>query len=244
MTIWYSIKTNEKKGSVTLSLKGHWTVFSLPDIEKEIEKLSFRDTVQITLDGKELEDFDTSAAWYLDSFMIYLRAKDISIEILHFKEGYQRILERISSLPHEKDKPYTTSPPIKEFFTATGRQIDSVRLDCIRWIVFFGEFLTNVVNLIFHPNRLHFRNIVFHINDVGIKAIPIIALMAFSIAFVTGYQGASQLQKFDATIYTIDLIVLSTLREMGVLITAIMLAGRSGSAFAAQLGTMKLNDEA
>ena len=243
MTIWCSIKTNKKQGNVTISLKRHWTVFSLPDIEKEMEKLSFRDAVQVTLDGKELKGFDTSAAWYLDSFMIRLRAKNISIEMLRFKEGYQCILERVSGLPHEKDKPYTPSPPIRKFFTATGRQIDSIRLDCIRWIVFFGEFLTSVISLFFHPNRLHFRNIVFHINDVGIKAIPIIALMAFSIAFVTGYQGASQLQKFDATIYTIDLIVLSTLREMGVLITAIMLAGRSGSAFAAQLGTMKLNEE-
>ncbi|MCK5556412.1 MAG: hypothetical protein KAI76_09250, partial [Alphaproteobacteria bacterium] len=74
MTIWCSLRTNEKHGSVTLFLKGNWTVFSLPGIEKEMEKLSFKDTVQVTLNGKELENFDTSAAWYLDSFMIRLRA--------------------------------------------------------------------------------------------------------------------------------------------------------------------------
>lgn len=243
MTIWCSLRTNKKHGSVTLFLKGNWTVFSLPGIEKEMEKLSFKDTVQVTLDGKELENFDTSAAWYLDSFMIYLRAKNISIEMLRFREGHRRILERVSGLPHDKEEQYAPISPANEFFTAIGRQIDRIRLDCVRWIVFFGEFLISIVSRIFHPSRLRFRNIIFHINDVGIKAIPIIVLMSFSIAFVTGYQGASQLQKFDATIYTIDLIVLSTLREMGVLITAIMLAGRSGSAFAAQLGTMKLNEE-
>jgi phospholipid/cholesterol/gamma-HCH transport system permease protein len=100
-----------------------------------------------------------------------------------------------------------------------------------------------VAKRMFRPRQRRVQSIVFHINEVGIKAIPIISLMAFAIAFVMGYQGAFQLQKFDATVYTIDLMVLSILREMGVLITAIMVAGRSGAAFAAQLGTMKLNEE-
>ncbi|MFH1157973.1 MAG: ABC transporter permease [Pseudomonadota bacterium] len=243
MTLWCALRTDEEQGGVTLSLKGDWTVFALPGIKKEMEKLSFGDAGHVTLDGGELKSFDISAAWYLDSLMIRLRGKGLSVGMLRFREGHRRILERVSGLPHEKEEPYAPPPPARAFFTAAGRQIDGVRRDCVRGIVFFGEFLTSVASRIFHPKHLRFRNVVFHINDVGVKAIPIIALMAFSIAFVTGYQGASQLQKFDATIYTIDLMVLSILREMGVLITAIMLAGRSGSAFAAQLGTMKLNEE-
>ena len=131
----------------------------------------------------------------------------------------------------------------KHVIAGLGKHMVHVWHDTCRGVAFFGGFLVNVAQRIFHPKHLRVQSIVFHVNEIGIKAIPIIALMAFSIAFVMGYQGAFQLQKFDATVYTIDLVVLSILREMGVLITAIMVAGRSGSAFAAQLGTMKLNEE-
>ena len=94
-----------------------------------------------------------------------------------------------------------------------------------------------------NPRRFRMAAIVRHIDETGISALPIIGLLGVMISMVISYQAAIQLKKFGADIYTIDLTVISLLREMGVLVTAIMVAGRSGSAFAAEIGVMKLRDE-
>ena len=237
--------------AVTLRLQGHWTVFALPEIEKELTGLRFNNIRRVVLDGKKLESFDTSAAWYLKAILSPLHKAGIMPEMHHFKDGHIKIFDKISNLPLEdgerrrnrRTHTLHLNRVFRHVVVGLGRHMVHVWKDLCRGIEFWGAFLVSLAQRIFHPKNLRVQSIVFHINEIGIKAIPIIALMAFSIAFVMGYQGAFQLQKFDATVYTIDLVVLSILREMGVLITAIMVAGRSGSAFAAQLGTMKLNEE-
>src|SRR5262249_40087383 len=94
-----------------------------------------------------------------------------------------------------------------------------------------------------HPSRLRFSSITHHIESIGIDAIPIISLIAFVISIVIGYQGQVQLASLGAQQYTVNLIAISVLREMGVLLTAIMIAGRSGSAFTAEIGTMSVRQE-
>ncbi len=251
MMAYCSIQTDKASAAVVLHLQGHWTVAALPEIEKDLVDARFHHIKNLTFDGAALQDFDTSAAWYLNTLVTSSRHGGATVDMLNFKDGHRRIFERISSLPQEKGERRqnrrTHDLHLKRVFrhvvAAVGEQIDDIWKDCRRGIGFFGAFLVGMAQRIFSPKHLRVQSIVFHVNEIGIKAIPIIALMAFSIAFVMGYQGAFQLQKFDATVYTIDLVVLSILREMGVLITAIMVAGRSGSAFAAQLGTMKLNEE-
>jgi len=238
--------------SVTLRLQGHWTVFALPDIEKELAGVRFDDIRRIEVDGQKLETFDTAGAWYLNALLAPLQKAGAVAEMLGFKDGHLKIFKMIAALPqdlHERRRNRRTrilphvKRVIRQVIAGLGQHMEQVWNDTKRGIRFFGGFLVNVSKRIFRPRQRRVQSIVFHINEVGIKAIPIISLMAFAIAFVMGYQGAFQLQKFDATVYTIDLMVLSILREMGVLITAIMVAGRSGAAFAAQLGTMKLNEE-
>ena len=237
--------------AVTLHLQGQWTVFALPEIEKELANTQFQNVRRIVINGKKLESFDTSAAWYLNALLVPLKKAGALAEMIHFKDGHLKIFKKISDLPCEdgerrrrrRTRTLHLDRVIRHVVSGLGQHMEHIWKDCCRGIDFFGTFLVSLSRRLFHPKYLRVQSIVFHINEIGIKAIPIIALMAFSIAFVMGYQGAFQLQKFDATVYTIDLVVLSILREMGVLITAIMVAGRSGSAFAAQLGTMKLNEE-
>jgi phospholipid/cholesterol/gamma-HCH transport system permease protein len=243
MSLYCTAQTDPATAALDLSLRGHWSVLSLPAIRREIGAIPLDGIKKITLKGNALEDFDTSAAWYLSDLLAGLQARGIKAVMTGFKDNHRRIFDRISAFRPEKEELPQKIHPARALLIATGRNFVDIWKDCIRGTGFLGEFLAGVPLRFLQPKRFRFRSIVFHINEVGIKAVPIIALMAFSIAFVTGYQGAFQLQKFDATVYTVDLIVLSTLREMGVLITAIMLAGRSGSAFAAQIGTMKLNEE-
>lgn len=110
-------------------------------------------------------------------------------------------------------------------------------------MAFTGEVATKFGGSILQPSRFRFAAIVRHIDETGLRAMPIIGLLGFLMSMVISYQAAIQLQKFGASIFTIDLTVISLLREMGVLITAIMIAGRSGSAFAAEIGVMKLREE-
>lgn len=241
MSSYFSVQRSQ--AGLELALKGRWTVAELSGVRRDLAALVLEGVNKLTVKGQGLEDFDSSAATFLNDFILQAEALGISSALSGFSGNHRSIYERISVLPHAKGATPVHLPPLQAFTIAVGEKISSLWQDCHRGIGFLGEFLVELPLKFLNPKGLRFRSIVFHINEVGIKAVPIIALMAFSIAFVVGYQGAFQLQKFDATIYTVDLIVLSTLREMGVLITAIMIAGRSGSAFAAQIGTMKLNEE-
>lgn len=112
-----------------------------------------------------------------------------------------------------------------------------------RFIAFIGQVTETAVLIAVRPGRMRFTSMVHHMEETGLKAIPIVGLLSFLIGMVMAYQGASQLQKFGAEIFVVDLIGISVLRELGVLLTAILIAGRSGSAFTAQIGTMKVNEE-
>ncbi|MBI3441439.1 MAG: ABC transporter permease [Proteobacteria bacterium] len=241
MSSYFSVQ--REQATLGLTLKGRWTVAELSEIRHDLELMTLDDVKKATVHGQALEELDTSAAWYLHDLILRLQERGIMAGLRDFKDHHRHLYERIARLPHEEAVVIPYISPARALIIAIGQHFAGIWRDCYQGIGFLGEFFVAVPAQIFHPKGFRFRSIVFHINEIGVKATPIIALMAFSIAFVVGYQGAFQLQKFDATIYTVDLIVLSTLREMGVLITAIMIAGRSGSAFAAQIGTMKLNEE-
>lgn len=112
-----------------------------------------------------------------------------------------------------------------------------------RFTGFIGEVTETAVMMAFRPQQMRFTSMVHHMEETGLKALPIVGLLSFLIGMVMAYQGASQLQKFGAEIFVVDLIGISVLRELGVLLTAILIAGRSGSAFTAQIGSMKVNEE-
>ena len=108
---------------------------------------------------------------------------------------------------------------------------------------FYGEAVTVIGGCLRQPRRFRWPSVVRHIHETGVTAIPIVALIAFLISVIVAYIGAQQLRQFGGEIFVVDLVTVSVLRELGVLLTAIIVAGRSGSAFAAEIGVMKLNDE-
>ena len=107
----------------------------------------------------------------------------------------------------------------------------------------FGAVVVSVLRALGSPKRLRLPSVVRHVYETGVTAIPIVALIAFLISVIVAYIGAQQLLKFGGEIFVVDLVSISVLRELGVLLTAIIVAGRSGSAFAAEIGVMKLNEE-
>jgi phospholipid/cholesterol/gamma-HCH transport system permease protein len=108
---------------------------------------------------------------------------------------------------------------------------------------FFGALMITILNIIRHPRRFRFNAVTQQFEQVGVRALAIIGLMSFLVGIVIAQQGAVQLRQFGFESYTVNLVGRSAVKELGVLMTAIMVAGRSGSAFAAQLGSMKLSEE-
>jgi phospholipid/cholesterol/gamma-HCH transport system permease protein len=110
-------------------------------------------------------------------------------------------------------------------------------------VAFLGLLLESMFRCIIEPRRFRLTSTVYHMEQAGLNAVPIVALMSFLVGAVLAFQGATQLQKFGAEVFTVNLVGISFLREVGILLTAIMVAGRSGSAFTAQIGSMKLREE-
>ncbi len=195
-----------------------------------------RQPTRIDLSG--VERIDTIGAW-----LVHRLARDSGAEIDGANEDAERLLEQVSAADQPlKIRPDRTPPFIRvldEMGTATimaGRTL-------LGLLGFFGAVVISSWALIRHPRRFRVNSVVRQFEVVGVKALAIIGLMSFLIGIVIGQQGAVQLRQFGAEVFTINLIGRITLRELGVLMTAIMVAGRSGSAFAAQIGSMKLAEE-
>src|SRR4029077_4322235 len=124
-----------------------------------------------------------------------------------------------------------------------GRQAERTRGNWREGLAFLGRTFATAAGALLHPRRLRPISVARHLYETGITALPIVALIAFLISVIIAYMSARQLSGLGADIYVVDLVTIGVLRELGVLLTAIIVAGRSGSAFAAELGSMKLNQE-
>jgi phospholipid/cholesterol/gamma-HCH transport system permease protein len=181
---------------------------------------------------------DTVGAW-----LVYRAVRDRGAKVMGATPEAQSLLEQVA----EFDKPVQVHPEEHATFgriiAELGQWIVEVGHTLVGLLGFFGATLVAFANLAARPRRFRWNAVVQRFDVVGVRALGIIGLMSFLIGVVIGQQGAVQLQQFGAEIYTINLIGRITVRELGTLMTAIMVAGRSGSAFAAQLGTMKITEE-
>src|SRR5438045_5085247 len=192
----------------------------------------------LTIDLSEIDRMDTVGAW-----IVYRTVRDRHAKVVGASRDETSLLEQVC----EFDKPTRVHPEQKASFVRVmaelGEWIAQAGATMVGLLGFFGATLIGAANVIRRPKRFRFNAVVQRFDVVGVRALGIIGLMSFLIGIVIAQQGAVQLAQFGAEVYTINLIGRITVRELGVLMTAIMVAGRSGSAFAAQLGTMKITEE-
>ncbi|HVF37938.1 MAG TPA: MlaE family lipid ABC transporter permease subunit [Sphingomicrobium sp.] len=213
-------------GSLTISRAG--------STQRELEAAP--DPLTIDLSG--VEKIDTVGAW-----LIYRTVRDRGAKVVGASDEVNGLLDQVA----EADKPARVRPEQRPGMQRTLEELGGWVAEAGRTLVglvgFFGAVLVAAVNIVRHPKRFRINAVIQRFDLVGVRALGIIGLMSFLIGVVVGQQGAVQLEQFGAEVYTINLIGRITVRELGTLMTAIMVAGRSGSAFAAQIGTMKITEE-
>lgn len=240
----FYILTEDTDG-VVFSLRGDWTLLNIAQLEKllstrRLQALQF-DDVHFRCAG--LQEFDLSGAWLLYSTGERLRTLGRRIHLAGFRDEHLKFIEDVLDIDVPRAVPAEPVPMLlrvtEKAATAIQELGQGIKQRFAWWVLVTRTLLASVAK----PSKLRWIATVRHIGDAGIRAIGIVALMSFLVALVLGFQGQSQLTQFGAQIFTVDLVSLSVLREMGALLTAILVAGRSGSAFAAEIGVMSLNEE-
>lgn len=228
--------TEETQGDRTvLRFSGNLTLARVGHLPERLDEVAGDG---LLLDLSEVGRMDTVGAW-----LIYKLTRDRGAEVVNANEEQASLLDQAqrSDVPTKvrPDKP----PAVRRVLIEIGEATTTAGTTLAGLLGFFGAILLSTWHLIKQPRRFRFNAVTQQFESVGVRALGIIGLMSFLVGIVIAQQGAVQLRQFGAEVFTINLIGRLTFRELGVLMTAIMVAGRSGSAFAAQIGSMKLAEE-
>lgn len=228
--------------TLDLDLLGDWRLAGLSALDAELASLDLSGVRHVRVAVEKLAALDFSAAWRLREFLQRVNQLDGQIT---FRGGEPEQLRLIgNALAREPYRtPSASDDDSIEPVEAIGRHVVDSWRSAISALAFFGRVVVMLGRGLINVKRLRPISIARHIYDTGITAIPIVSLIAFLISVIIAYMSAQQLQRFGAEIFVVDLVTIGVLRELSVLLTAIIVAGRSGSAFAAEIGAMRLNEE-
>jgi phospholipid/cholesterol/gamma-HCH transport system permease protein len=195
-------------------------------------------------DCTQIHALDTAGAWVLQRLVLRLQIQGVTVALRNLSPGFQQLLAAVAPPAAAMARqPSTAQLPRPGPLARLGRQSAVAWEEAAALLAFLGESSVTLIHGIRHPARLRWRPVIYNVRIAGFDAMPMVGLLAFMLGVVVAYQGAGQLRQYGANIFVADLVGLSILREFAPLITAIIIAGRSGSAYAAQIGTMAVTEE-
>jgi phospholipid/cholesterol/gamma-HCH transport system permease protein len=224
-----------------LICSGEWTFKNLTPLKTMLTKIAPPEQGNLIINGQAVTHMDTAGAWLLNDYVKKNSSSKLKIQLQHFSEQAQILLDLVQKYSALSSTSSVIGRPSR--IARLGRVTVSQWIEFKDFLKFTGELVFEFIHGIAHPVHWRWRELTAVISTTGLRALPIIALLSFMIGVVISYQMGNQLRNYGANIFIVNLLGLSILREFGPLITAIMVAGRTGSAFTAQLGTMKLNQE-
>ena len=237
------IRTEREGDRLLLTAGGRWLISTLADIDPRLRELAPGSVGQARIDLSAIEALDSTGAWILHRTLKQLRAGGLTAEFAGVGRAFGEMLELVERDDVAQTLEREEISPVIAMVRRVGEAAYAVCDKAAELLNFLGVTVLTTVRTAARPGRLRLISLASHVERVGLNALPIVGLLSFLIGVVLAFQGADQLKRFGAEIFTVNLLGVSILREMGVLLTAIIIAGRSGSAFTAEIGTMQVNEE-
>ncbi|MCH7888155.1 MAG: MlaE family lipid ABC transporter permease subunit [Proteobacteria bacterium] len=237
------IKSERDGARLVVSLGGRWGIDEADRLDGELRRLAPGPAKAVSIDIAGVEALDTAAALVLYRARKRLRADGHAAEFARARPELSALLDLIEANDAPVECRAPREPPLRAIVAHVGRATIEALDNGLKMLSFFGLTMTTLARAAIRPWRIRGTALVGHMEQAGLDAVPIVALISFLIGVVLAYQGADQLAKFGAEIFVVNLVGISVLREIGILLTAIVIAGRSGSAFTAAIGSMKVREE-
>lgn len=226
---------------LSLNFSGEFNLYLITKYQNQIETLSLSKIKKVSIDLNELNFLDTAASLFINNLQKNLDSKNLQTilqcnkkEILDTLDLIKKQKQNLHAIPHAKKK---------SFLNMIGEETHKNYMGLLSFLSFLGETFFTHARSIRSLKNIRFKEIAFEMNESAIKALGIVSLTSFLIGLVVAYQSAYQLSMYGANIFIVNMLGISMLRELAPLITAIVIAGRSGSAFTAQIGAMKITQE-
>lgn len=225
-------------GRDSLICRGAWTLGRVHALRRSLDTLELPAATQVAIDGSGIVAMDSAGAWLLLQLRERAVAAGKQVEYAGFRPAQDTLINYIAG---ESSGLARAVPPPKSR-TLIERWL-TMSSNLVHFLAFVGETVVTLLRAVLNPRRIRWREILADMYETGVKALPIVGLLSFLMGVVMAYLGAVQLKIYGANIYVADLVGYAMLRELAPLLTAILVCGRTGSAYAAQIGTMQVREE-
>ena len=230
---------------LVLAGTGAWIAENAHSLEAQVNA-AFRGKAavkRVVIDMARVDRLDTFGAWLLERLTRTFAARGCETAVTGLKEDYRALMDEVHGVPAEPVPERRRGNSLTDGIASVGVSMVAVGASIVDFINMLGALIVAFARVVAHPRRFRFTSMVHQLDNVGWRAVPIILLITFLIGAIIAQQGIFHFRKFGADIYVVDMVGILVLREIGVLIVAIMVAGRSGSAYTAELGAMKMREE-
>src|SRR5215469_1876000 len=252
------VEVRRTNAGLELDLTGEWGIREFADVEAQLDAVDLQSGGLVRIDASGIKTLELSGAWALHEFVERARTAGATVTFQGEPPDQLRLLDKtlkdaateaaeaepdIAAVARDNAATLTPVAHREVLLTSVGRYTVGAGRNMVDGLGFLGRVVVTSLRSFTSLKRMRPISVARHVYDTGITAIPIVSLIAFLISVIIAYLSAQQLRGFGVDIYVVDLVTIGVLRELGVLLTSIIVAGRSGSAFAAELGSMKLNQE-
>jgi phospholipid/cholesterol/gamma-HCH transport system permease protein len=228
-----------------LAAGGSWTTAHADQLQMLIEAIPLADieSNNITIDLSRIRELDTLGTWLLESAIRRARGAGKTANLNGIPERYRDLVDALRQV--NRHQPISTKSPAlaPAFLDKAGQAIVAIGNSAVAFIEMLGAVSLSIFRIILHPAKFRLTSTVYYFHRVGWQAVPIVSMITFLIGCIIAQQGFFHFRKFGAETYVVDMVGILILREIGVLLVATMVAGRSGSAYTAELGAMKMREE-
>ena len=238
-----SVESRIEGGVLLVIPRGDWRLEAIPALDRRMASITGGGARQAHFDLSQLGEIDSAGAWLLSRTRERLEKAGLKVTLDGAAPGQQALIEKVMAAGSPPPAHHGPHHYLVEIVAGIGAGLFHAIKQTRDLLDFFGAVVIGFFRQFLQPRRIRPISLIAQIEQTGLNAMPIIGLISFLIGVVLAYQGYDQLRAFGGQIFTVNLVGISVLREMGILLTAIIVAGRTGSSFTAQIGTMQVNEE-